>query len=128
MVRKIGGAVVGLIAMLVTFLIAGGVATGVFHLQGMEQADSDHPHAALALGAVAVFTIGTLLGGLAGGYLAALISRWPRIVWIIAAVGAIDTFLTSGMFASQMTLFLPCLIAVVAGAWLGGRLVKPAVA
>jgi mannitol-specific phosphotransferase system IIBC component len=68
------------------------------------------------------------LGGLAGGYLAALISRWPMIVWVVAAVGAIDNYLTAEMFANPMTLFLPCLIAVVGGAWVGGRLPRPAAA
>jgi hypothetical protein len=127
-VRKIGGAVVGVIAMFVVFLFAGGMATAMFHLKGLEVADGDHPSGALAIGAVAVFVIGALLAGLIGGYLASLISRWPTVVWIVAVAGAIDTFITSQLFANQMAVFLPCLVAVVAGSWVSGRLGKPVVA
>ena len=126
MVRKIFGAVVGAIVVIVVCLLAGGTAAAMFHLAGLQVADSDHPHAALAAGAIAVFAIGAGLGGLIGGYLAALISRWPMVVWVVAAVGAIDNYLSAEMFANAMTLFLPCLVAV--GAWAGGRLPRPAAA
>ncbi|MDB5431686.1 MAG: hypothetical protein JWP35_2802 [Caulobacter sp.] len=128
MLRKIGGGVAGAIAMIVVFMLAGGVATAMFHLQGLAMADSDHPHVGLAAGAIAVFALGELLAGLVGGYLAVLISRWPRAIWIVAVVGALDAFITSQLFANGMIVFVAWLVAGVAGVWLGGRLVKPAAA
>lgn len=119
---------VGSVAMILVFILAGGLATAMFHLQGLEHADSGHPSAALAGAAIGVLALGELAAGLIGGYLAVLISRWPKAVWIVAALGALDAFFTSELFANGMMAFGVWLVAGVAGVWLGGRLVKPAAA
>ncbi len=121
LVRILLGVVVGSIIVVVVSLLFGGLATAIFHLNGLDHADVDHPHAALAGPGILVFAAGALVGGAAGAFAGARISHWPHAVWIIGVVGALYAFIESELFANKSIVLVACLIALALGCWLGRR-------
>lgn len=119
MVRIIAGVLVGAIALVVISLSTGGATVAAFHLEGLNHADSDHPHAALNIAVKAMFAAGTLLGAFVGTYASIRIGRWPKAVGLVAAIGAIDAYSAAGMFADMSTMFALSTITMIAGCWLG---------
>ena len=119
MVRKILGILIGAVILIVISLMAGGAATAMFHLDGMGSADIDHPHAALAMGGILILSLGTLLGGTASAYAGVRIGHWVGCAWIIAVIGAFDAFSAAQLFANFVAVFVPTVVMMTIGCWLG---------
>jgi hypothetical protein len=122
MIRRIAAILIGGAILIAISLLVDGAATAIYHLNGMGNADVDHPHIALAAGGIVVFAVGTLLGGIAGAYTGMRIGRWMGCVWIIAVLGAADAFSAAGMFANFGAVFVPSVVTMAIGCWLGARL------
>ena len=119
--RRIAGAIVGAVIFIVVALLAGGVATALFHLKDVEHTDVEHPTTILPLAGIAVFGVGAFIGGLAGAYCGVRISRWFLLPFLIALGGAFDAYLSAEMFANSIAVWSPSILAVVLGCWLGTR-------
>jgi hypothetical protein len=121
MVRIVLGVLVGSIIVVAVSLLFGGLTAAIFHVTGLDHADSDHPHTALAVPGLLVLAAGGLVGGAAGVFAGLRISRWAPALWIIGVVGALYTYITSELFANKPIVLVACLIALALGCWLGGR-------
>lgn len=120
--RRIIGILVGAVLLVVVTFVIDGAATGLLHIEGLDHADGDHPHAALALSGVAFFALGALAGGAAGAFAAAKIAQWRTAAWVVGVVGALEALVTAQLFANVGTFFIATTLAMALGCWLGARL------
>ena len=94
----------------------------MLHLREFGHADADHPYAALSLLGMAIFAVGTFLGGLVSAYAGMRISRWLLTAGTIAILGCLVAYDSAEVFQNAISIWLTSSVAGFFGCWIGTRL------